>query len=387
MLGQTWIATKGQAAAEVEAAYTRAQALCAQVGELPQHLDVLRGLSRHYLMRAAYRTVLTLDTQRLRLAERLQDPLLLAEAHGALGIAVYYLGELATAQAHFAQGLEVYDTQQHAPVAHYSQGPRGLCLCFGAHTRWLLGYPDQALALLHQALAHARALAHPFGLGMALSFAATVHLLRGEWPAAQAHAAASRTLALEHGLGMIAAQGLLLQGVALAAQGHHAAGLSQMRQAMAAIQAAGQEAGRLLAVAVLAEQSGQAGQVEAGLHVLSEALASLNPQEPRLWEPELHRVRGMLLLQAGGVTPAAPRRATERDAEAETCFQQALALARRQGAKAFELRAVMGLSRLWQRQGKRKAAHQRLAEVYGWFTEGFDTADLQEARVLLEALA
>src|SRR5262245_52880995 len=155
---------------------------------------------------------------------------------------------------------------------------------------------------------------------MTLNFAATIHFLRGEWPAAQAHAEAMRTLALEHGLGMLAAQGLLLHGGALAAQGHHAAGLAQIQQGMAALQAAGQEAGRLLAVAVLAEQYRQAGQVEAGLHVLSETLASLNPQEPRLWEPELHRVQGMLLLQAGGVTSAAPFRATDMDVEAETCF-------------------------------------------------------------------
>src|SRR5262245_44066721 len=185
MLGQTWIATKGQAAAEVEEAYTRAQALCAQVGETPQHLDVLRGLSRHYLMRAAYRKVQTLGAQRLRLAERLQDPGLLAEAHASLGAAAFYLGELATAQAHFAQGLEAYDAQQHAPMVHYSQDPRAVCLTVGAQTRWLLGYPDQALTLLHQALAHARALAQPFGLGVALGFAATIHLLRGEWPVAQ----------------------------------------------------------------------------------------------------------------------------------------------------------------------------------------------------------
>jgi predicted ATPase len=167
---------------------------------------------------------------------------------------------------------------------------------------------------------------------------------------------------------------MLLQGVALAAQGHHEAGLAQMHQALAAIQAAGQEAGRLLSVALLAEQYGQAGQVETGLHVLSETLARLNPQEPRLWEPELHRVRGTLLLQAGSVTPDVRQAA---DAEAETCFQQALALARRQGARAFELRAATGLSRLWQRQGKHQAAHQLLAEVYGGFTEGFDTADLR----------
>ena len=123
-------------------------------------------------------------------------------------------------------------------------------------------------------------------------------------------------------------------------------------------------------MAVLAEQYGQAGQVEAGLRVLTEMLAGLNPQEPRLWEPELHRVWGTLLLQAGGVTPDACCRAA--DAEAETCFQHALALARRQGARAFELRAAIGLSRLWHRQGKGAAARDLLAPLYSGFTEGFD---------------
>jgi predicted ATPase len=192
-------------------------------------------------------------------------------------------------------------------------------------------------------------------------------------------------LASTHGLNALAALGTLMQGWALAAQCQHSAGQAKMQQALAAQQAAGQEAGRLLSMAVLAEQYGQAGQVAAGLHVLTAALASLNPQEPRLWEPELYRVRGTLLLQAGGVTPNAPHRAAV--AEAETCFQQALALARRQGAQAFALRAALSLSRLWQQQGKRTAAYELLAPVYGRFTEGLDTADLLEAKAVLGALA
>ena len=163
-----------------------------------------------------------------------------------------------------------------------------------------------------------------------------------------------------------------------------------MQQALAAVQAIGQEAGRLLYLALVAEQYGQAGQVKTGLHVLTEALASLKPQEPRLWEPELYRVRGTLLLQIGenqesGIVTSDARRGTP-DAETETCFQQALTLARRQEAKSLELRAVMGLSRLWQRQGKRQAAYQHLGEVYGGFTEGFDTVDLREAKALLDKL-
>jgi predicted ATPase len=155
-----------------------------------------------------------------------------------------------------------------------------------------------------------------------------------------------------------------------------------MRQVLATWQAIGQETGRLMYLAPLAEQCGHAGQVEAGLHVLTETLASSYSRGQRLWEPELYRVRGTLLLQAEGVTPDVPRQAT--DVEAETCFQ--LALARRQGAKMFELRAVLGLSRLWQRQGKREEAREFLTPLYSWFTEGFDTADLWQTKALLAEL-
>src|SRR5262249_53881085 len=217
-------------------------------------------------------------------------------------------------------------------------------LTYGALTRWLLGYPDQALTLIQQALALAHTLGHTFGLGMALSMAATLHLLRGEGRAGQEHAEAMLTLAATHELGAMATQGTLLRGWALAMQGQHGEGLAQMRQALATSQATGQELGRLMALALLAEQYGQAGQVEAGLHVLTEALASPYRQGQRLWEPELHRVRGTLLLQAGGESPESAGltpdpRPQRQDAEAATCFQQALTLAQRQGAKSFALRA------------------------------------------------
>jgi predicted ATPase len=352
---------------------------------MPQHLNVLRGLRRFHFARGEFQQAQTLSAQCLSVAERLADPLLLAEAYAALGVAAYYRGEVPLARAHFSQGRR-YSTvrQPHTHMAHYGQDPTAICLTYGALTCWLCGTPDKALAMMQRALAHAHAMAHPFGVGTALSLAALLHLLRGDVQAVQTHAEATITLARAHGLDAIAAQGALLQGWALAAQGQHDAGLVQMQQALAAIQATGQEAGQLLSLALLAEQYGQAGQVEAGLHVLTEALASLSPPEPRLWEPELHRVQGALLLQAGGLTLEAPRRTQE--AEAGTCFQQALALSRRQGTRAFELRAVMGLSRLWQCQGKRQAAYQLLVEVYGGFTEGFDTADLREAKALLDKL-
>jgi predicted ATPase/DNA-binding winged helix-turn-helix (wHTH) protein len=384
-LGQALIATTGMGAPEVGATYARAQALCQEVGDVPQHLNVLRGLRRFHFARGEFQQAQTLSAQCLSVAERLADPALLAEAHAALGVAAYYRGELPLAQAHFTQGRGRSTAQQpHAHLAHYGQDPEGICLTYGALTGWLCGTPDTALALMQQGLSRAHAIAHPFGLGAARNLAAMLHLLRGDARAGQDQAEALMALASTHGLNALAAQGTLLQGWALAIQGQHRAGLAQMQQALAAQQATGQEAGRLMSMAVLAEQYGQMGQAEAGLHVLTAALASLKPQEPRLWEPELYRVRGTLLLQAGGATLEAPLR--DVDAEAETCFQQALALARRQGAKSFELRAVMALIRLWQRQGKRQVAQQLLAEVYSGFTEGFDTTDLQEAKALLEVL-
>jgi predicted ATPase len=145
---------------------------------------------------------------------------------------------------------------------------------------------------------------------------------------------------------------------------------------MAAWRATGAEALRPYYLALLAEASGKRGQVEEGLHLLAEALAVANDTGECRWDAELHRLKGELLLA----------RPAEHHAEAETCFRQALDVARRQEAKAFELRATMSLARLWQRQGKRAAAYALLAPIYGWFTEGFDTADLQEARALLVEL-
>ena len=168
-----------------------------------------------------------------------------------------------------------------------------------------------------------------------------------------------------------------MQGWAQVAQGQDREGLAQLRQGLAALRATGAALRLPYYLALLAEASAQVGQTTEGLEVLAEALATLAKSGVRWWEAELHRLRGELLLQHAVAQPE----------EAEACFQQALAVVRRQQAKSLELRAAMNLSRLWERQGKRAAAYELLAPIYGWFTEGFDTADLQEAKVLLEELA
>src|SRR5262249_21779658 len=172
------------------------------------------------------------------------------------------------------------------------------------------------------------------------------------------------------------AQGTFFRGMALATQGQSASGLAQMREGLAAYRATGSVSGMPGSLARLAEVYGQVGQVDEGMHLLVEALALVDTTGERHTEAELHRLHGELLL----------RQAVPEAQAAEACFQRALNVARGQQAKWWELRAAMSLARLWQRQGKGAAARELLAEIYGWFTEGFDTPDLQEAKALLEAL-
>jgi predicted ATPase len=168
-----------------------------------------------------------------------------------------------------------------------------------------------------------------------------------------------------------------LRGWALALQGQGAEGMAQVRQGIAAWRATGAAQHVPYHCTMLADVAAHLGHVEDGLRALAEAHTLVEQREERYWEAEVHRLRGVLLLRQPGT----------RAAEAATCFQHALTIARQQRARWWELRAAMSLARLWRQQGKRAEAHELLAPVYGWFTEGFDTADLQEAKVLLEALS
>jgi predicted ATPase len=190
------------------------------------------------------------------------------------------------------------------------------------------------------------------------------------------HAVAAVALSTAQGFPQWAAWGTSLRGWALAMQGYGEAGLSQLRQGIAACQATGTALYVQYNGAMLADVCNCLGHTADGLQALAEVHTLVEQHEERFWEAEVHRLRGVLLLKQPG-TP---------QAEAEAWLQRALDVARRQGAKSLELRAAMSLSRLWQQQGKRDAAHDLLAPIYGWFTEGFDTADLQEARALLDAL-
>jgi len=289
--------------------------------------------------------------------------------------------------------MALYTPAQHRLlVSHYGIDLGVIGLAHAVMALSGLGYPDQARASLHKALALAQEVSHPFSRTFALHFAAIFHHIWREEQGAQEQAEAMMALAMEQGFVLFVAAGTCWRGWALAMQGQTEAGIVQMQQGLAAWRATGGELAVPTWLALLAEAYGKAGRPEAGLTALTEALALVDNSGECWHEAELYRLQGELLRQSGVRGSGSPVSTPDSgrwtpDTDAEVCFRQAFEVARRQQAKSWELRAAMSLARLWQQQGKRAEAHQRLAEVYGWFTEGFDTADLQEAKVLLEELA
>ena len=376
-LGTALRTTKGNAAPEVERPYTRARELCAQLGDTPQLFPVLRGLMLYYQGRGQLHTASQLGEQLLRLAQALPDPAHLLLAHFQLGWALCWRGEPAAARTHHTQALALYEPQAHRGLAVRYGGDLGVASGgYLARALWYLGYPDQALQRTQAARTLAQEVAHPISLAQALVHAAVVHQCRREVLAAHAQAAAGTTLATAQGFVQWVARGTVLHGWALALQGQGEAGLAEIRQGLATELATGSTLYQPYFLGLLAEAYGAGGHPAAGLAALAEALAVMDTTELRYYGAELYRLKGALLLQ----------QAVPDAAQAAACFSQALDVARQQQAKSFELRAATSLARLWQSQDKCQAASELLAPVYEWFTEGFATADLQEAKALLEAL-
>ena len=316
------------------------------------------------------------------------------EAHYALEATLTHLGETTLAREHFEQVIALYNPHQHRSLAFLYGGLDPEVLGRGyaaAWCLWFLGYPDQALARSHEALALAQGLAHPFSLVWAMLLSAVVRQRRREGQLAQQRAEAAILLASEQGFAFELALGTSMQGRALAEQGQVEEGIAQMRRGLEAYRATGAKVGESYDLALLAEAYGKVGQEEEGLSLLAEALATVDRTGERVYEAELYPLRGELTLaqssdrRLGSSVPSTTTASTQ--AEAEECFLKATEISRKQQAKSLELRAVTSLARLWQSQGKRNEAHQMLSEVYNWFTEGFDTKDLQEAKTLIEELS
>jgi predicted ATPase len=325
-------------------------------------------------VRGELRAALERAEDLLRLAQREHDDFLYCIAHYGIGFALFFRGALVPARSSFEQALALYDPQQHRDRALLGGAQDFVvsCLSHLALSLIVLGYPDQAVTRIREALTRAQELAHPYSLVYALIHAVHVHELRLDMQIVQEHAAAMIAICEEQEFAFWCAVGRFYEGWVLVAQGHGEAGVVQMRPGIAPSE-------RLMAPyfrALLAEAYATIGKTAEGWAGLADVLAEVDQGEGRFYAAELHRLKGELLL----------RHSVGNVSQAEACFQQALDLARHSQAKWWELRAAMSLSRLWQRQGRHDAAYQFLAEVYDWFTEGFDTADLQEARALLHAL-
>jgi len=379
-LGGQLMVTKGDGAPEVGQSYGRALELYEFAGESSQRFAALRGLTLYHKLRGESEIAHQLSEEMLTLANSLCDPVLIVEACYAMGSHYFYSGDFPQAQVYLEQGIKSYDRRQHRSlILLYGQDPGVANLCYACLTVWLLGYPGRALQRSTEALALAHELTHPYSLAMAYTWSAWVHFYRREEGVVLERTEAAISLSTKHNFTIFLGVGTFLRGWALIEQGKVEEGISEVQQGIATgMLAIGLKDLRPEFQAVLADSYHKLGQSDRALGVLAKAV-TVTEESPNLeWgQSEIYRLKGEVLLLNKGHTA---------HAEAETCFRHAMDIAHRQGAKSLELRAVMSLSRLWQSLGKKENAHQILSAIYSWFTEGFDTADLKEARELLKEL-
>jgi class 3 adenylate cyclase/tetratricopeptide (TPR) repeat protein len=389
-VGPVLMSAQGFTAPAVEQNYLQARALCDQLGDSRQHCRVLWGLANFHLARGEMPTAQALAEESLQLAEQANEAGLLIEAHGLAGFAFLSRGEFVRARLTLEQGIAHYQPQHQALTPLYGNvNPQG-GLTTRAWALWFLGYPEQALTRVYEALRLAQELGHPFSLGRALIYAAGLHHERGEGRAAQEHAEVMVALSHEHGFSPRVAQGTVVRGEALIAQEQWAEGIAQVRQGL---EESTVQPKRTFHLAWLARGYGGAGQVDEGLAAIAEALRLVDKNDERFYEAEVYRIKGELTFAQSKVQSLESKATDPRSllpdpqGEAEACFLKAIEIARKQQAKSVELRATTSLTRLWQQQGKTAEAHLMLSEVYNWFTEGFDTKDLREAKTLLAELS
>jgi predicted ATPase len=372
-LAMALAAMRGHASPEVARAYARARHLCRVLGDPPQTIPVLHGLCLFYLVRGEMKKARDEGEQLLILAQQAGDIGYQVGCHWLVGASILYQADLERSRWHLEQAVALYDQRRDRDLAH-KQGldPAVVSLLYLSWALWFQGYPDQATPKMEAGLRLAEALNHPYTSTLAAFFASTFHQLMRQWPQCQAQAERALELAGQGHFTFWQAGCTMLRGSALAQQGRVDEGIAILRQGLDAWEATGTQIALPYFRARLAEAYLIAGRREEGLQALD---ASLSCPEEVWWLPEQHRLRGELLLLAPG-----------GEAEAEATLWQALEVARQQASKALELRAAMSLARLLQKQGRAAQGRDLLAECYAWFTEGTDTADLQQARDLLNAL-
>jgi class 3 adenylate cyclase/predicted ATPase len=380
-LGGALMVAKGFASLEAQSVFARARKLCQQVNDSPLVFNLHWALWVSHAARGEQRKGREAGEECLRLAQAAQDPSRLLEAHHALGVSLLLLGEFVQGFEHLKQGTAIYDPRQHAALAYVSGQDSGVaCLSYESWALWFLGYPDQARARIREALTLAQKVSHPVSAAAASNIASWVFQLLRDPPATREQADAAVGLSTEREFEFWKAMGLIGQGWALTAEGRMEDGIARLRAGLTAVRSTGAEVLMPYSMSLLAQAYASAGQIEEGLSSLAEAQVALDESAERWWQAELHRLKGELILLRSGLKPA-------DENEAEECFLQALAVAQEQSAKSLMLRAAMSLSRLRNHKGNKLEARRILAEIYGWFTEGFGTPDLQEAKALLEELS
>jgi len=371
------MSTKGFGAPELGQVVVRARELGDRVGDPLQRFYALFQLATYYLSTAQYRTCLKLIEQLVQIAEQSKDPMLEAMAHCSDPWSLFNVGELVQSMEHIKNMKAGYDPEKYGFMAYlfgYDLGVFNLGL--GSWAQWILGYPDQALRQLDEAVGIARKLGHPHTLAFILKIACYLHRLLRNFSQIDKYAEELVPFCEKNGFIYLAAQGNFYRGEKAVLEGKVKEGIAQMQQNLAIMKGTGTLTCFSGLWASFAESYMKAGALEEGLSALAQALEIVQERDERYMEAELYRLKGELLRMRG-----------EPENEVEKFFRQAIELSRRQQAKSWELRATMSLSRLWRKQGKRKEARKILEEVYSWFTEGFTTPDLIEAKALLEDLS
>jgi predicted ATPase len=378
-LGTALMAVKGFGAPEVKQAYLRARELCEKVGDTPKLFEILHGLWIYYLTQAELLTSQQIAEQLLPLAENLKNPASLIEAHHVLGSNYWWQGMYSMAQTHNEQTITLYDSQPKDSriLLPGREDPGVMCRTLAAKGSCTMGYPDQALYKIEAAIGLALEIAHLFSTAYALLCAALIHLMRRDGRQAQEWAEKAIALSEEQGFALWLAWSIALRGSAKVGQGCYEEGIALLRNGIDACQSTGTIIAQMHLYILLAEAYGQVGRVEEGLTTLDEVGEIVERNNGTFYDAELYRVRGELLLMQD----------KPDDNSAESEFHKAIDVSRRQQAKSLELRAAISLGKLWKRQGKKEEALKLLSDIYNWFTEGFDTVDLTEARQLLEELS
>jgi class 3 adenylate cyclase/predicted ATPase len=377
-IGGPLIATQGHAAREVERTYSRAWALCDQLGRSAELFPVLRGLWNHHMVRGELLRAHDLSARLVALAEEQRTAVCRALALRARGTTLVLLGRFAEAETALREGIAVDDAaadwENPAHLLLYTERAGLVCRLHSAWTCWFLGFPDRALESLEAGLALGRRLGHVHGLAFALIWAALIRNLRREAPDARERAEAAIQIASEHRLPQWLALAKICRGYALVGLGRRMEGIAQLQTGLADWNATGARVLETQWLGFTADACAQAGRFDEALAALDQASASAATNAECHYQAELDRLRAVVLAAIG------------EKAEVTGWLQQAIDTARGQQAKSLELRAATSLAGLWRDQGKRAQAHALLAPVYDWFTEGFDTADLKDAKALLDEL-